>query len=537
MTQRTAALASVLALAGTSASAQVEAGTTRIEDVATWTLMVGNREYEVQPATPTYAGDTGLFHLSSAYTVPRGKVSFSAFRDNLDRDPKDEDISIHGLSAAFGATSRVELFASFGLQNRLDADALFQPGFVNEYPFVSTPWETGVGDVRVGAKLALSDDRRGAPLSLALRAHAKFPTADENRGLGTGKVSAGGDLILSRSLGRLAAIHGSVGYLAHQDPEGTELGNAVLWGAGFNVGSSWLQAQAEILGASYRNAGFEQTDPLDVVVGPVVILKPGIVLRAALSWNVRFDDRGLASSARSWTGRHFSVGYHPGSAARAIDVAPPPPLRPTAGNRPPTVTCAPERASAVPGEPVSVTAAGADPDGDPLIYTWVASAGTVAGTGPRVTLATEGLPAPSTVRLTVRASDGRGGMAESGCDVRIEPALQPVQEVTCTSGGFPRNLARLNNVDKACLDDVATRLRRDGRSRVMIVGHADPAERYPEVVSRRRAEAAKEYLVRSGGIDPSRITVRGAAATEPLERGPSPSPRNRRVELVFVPAR
>ena len=536
MTQRTAALASALILAGAPASAQ-DPGTTGIEDVTTWTLMVGDREYEVQPATPTYAGDTGLFHLSSAYTVPRGKVSFSAFRDNLDRDPKDEDISIHGLSAAFGATSRLELFGSFGLQNRLDADALFQPGFVNDYPFVSTPWETGVGDLRVGLKLAVSDDRRGAPLSLALRAHAKFPTADETRGLGTGEVSAGGDLILSRSLGTLAAIHASVGYLAHRDPEGADLGNAVLWGAGFNVGSPWLQAQAEVLGASYRNAGFEQTDPLDLVVGPVVILKPGIVLRAALSWNLRFDDRGLGSTARSWTGRHFSIGYHPGSAARAIDLAPPPPLPPRVGNRPPTVTCAPERAAAVPGERVALTAVGADPDGDPLTYTWVASVGTVAGTGARVTLETEGLPAPSTVRVTVRALDGRGGVAESACDVRLEPALQPVEEVTCTSGGFPRNRARLNNVDKACLDDVATRLRRDGRSRVTIVGHADSSERYPEVISRQRAEAAKEYLVRSGGIDPSRITVRGAADSEPLDRGPSPSPRNRRVELVFVPAR
>jgi OOP family OmpA-OmpF porin len=160
----------------------------------------------------------------------------------------------------------------------------------------------------------------------------------------------------------------------------------------------------------------------------------------------------------------------------------------------------------------------------------------VAGSGPRVVLETEGLPAPSTVRVTVRASDGRGGVAESGCDVRLEPALQPVEEVTCTSGGFPRDRARLNNVDKACLDDVATRLRTAARSRVTIVGHADPSERYPEVISRQRAEAAKEYLVRSGGIDPSRITVRGAADSEPLDRGPSPSPRNRRVELVFVPA-
>ena len=66
-------------------------------------------------------------------------------------------------------------------------------------------------------------------------------------------------------------------------------------------------------------------------------------------------------------------------------------------------------------------------------------------------------------------------------------AARPTPEaVTCTSGGFPRNLARLNNVDKACLDDVASKLRQDPRSRVVIVGHADRSERYPDVIARQR---------------------------------------------------
>ena len=34
----------------------------------------------------------------------RDKFSFSLFRDNLDRDPKDEDISIHGVSLGYGLT-------------------------------------------------------------------------------------------------------------------------------------------------------------------------------------------------------------------------------------------------------------------------------------------------------------------------------------------------------------------------------------------------------------------------------------------------
>jgi len=109
--------------------------------------------------------------------------------------------------------------------------------------------------------------------------------------------------------------------------------------------------------------------------------------------------------------------------------------------------------------------------------------------------------------------------------------------VTCTSGGFPRNLARLNNVDKACLDDVASRLRTDPRARVIVVGHADSQERYPDVIARRRAEAVKDYLVKERGIEESRITTRSAGATKPLDTGTDAAARarNRRVDVIFVP--
>ena len=97
-------------------------------------MEIDGREWEVHPATPTYEGTTGLFHMPSAYTLPKGRFSFSLFRDNLDRDPKDEDISIHGVSLGYGLSNRLELYGNFGLQNRIDADALFQPGYVNDYP-------------------------------------------------------------------------------------------------------------------------------------------------------------------------------------------------------------------------------------------------------------------------------------------------------------------------------------------------------------------------------------------------------------------
>ena len=73
-------------------------GTVEKGDVKTWVIDIDGKEWEDHPATPSYEGTTGLFHMATAYTLPKGRFSFSLFRDNLDRSPKDEDISIHGVS-------------------------------------------------------------------------------------------------------------------------------------------------------------------------------------------------------------------------------------------------------------------------------------------------------------------------------------------------------------------------------------------------------------------------------------------------------
>jgi len=508
------------------------------EEVKTWTMEIDGKEYEVHPATPTYEGTTGLFHMPSAYTLPKGKVSFSLFRDNLDRDPKDEDISIHGVSLGFGITSRLELYGNFGLQNRIDADALFQPGFVNDYPFVATPWETGVGDIKVGLKYGFLNDYMGDGVGLAARAFFKIPTANEDKGLGTGKSSWGADLILSKHLGHAADIHGSIGYQKNGDPDGVEIADAFKWAVGLNIPACrTVGLQAELMGTNYRgDVDFEQTNPLDLVVGPVFWIK-GFFIRPAISWNLNFDDRGLNSSSKSWTGRHLSIGWHPGFACREIAVPPPPPPPPPSNNNP-TVNCEIERSQILPGETVRVRANASDADGDTLTYEWSASQGRITGNGATATYDSTGVTPPTTVTITVKVTDGRGGSAESTCTVRIAaPEVKRAETVTCISGGFPRNLARLNNVDKACLDDVASRLRTDPRSRVIIVGHADSGEKFPDVVARKRGEAVKTYLVKERGIEESRITVRSAAATKPLDTGTTAMARakNRRVELIFVP--
>jgi outer membrane protein OmpA-like peptidoglycan-associated protein len=531
--RRTAMIGLLGSLAFTGVTSAEDECTVTPGSIKTWSLTIDGKEYEAHPATPNYEGTTGLFHLPSAYTLAKKRISVSLFRNNLDRDPKDEDISIHGVTLGVGATDRLELFGSFGFQNRIDADALSQPGFVNDFPYVSTAWQTGGGDLKLGLKYKLLDDYRGDPVALALRGFVKLGTADQNKGLGTGKTSVGLDLLLSKSLGRVADLHGGIGYQLNSDPDDpspVEIGDALNWGLGVSFPAcARFQIQAEVTGASYKGASVEQTNPVDLIVGPAFWIK-GFFIRPAVSRNLHFNDRGLNSGARSSTGWQFSIGYHPGTACCAIATPPPPKV---VANRPPTVACEAERSTVAAGDIVGLRAVASDPDRDPLTYSWTTNAGRITGTGATVKLETSGLRAPTSIVATVRVADGRGAGAEASCPVRIPGLERRPDTITCESAGFPLNLARLNNVDKACLDDVASRLRQDPRSRVIATGYADTVERRPTLLARQRAEAAKAYLVSERGIEEARVSVRSPEGTR--EREPGPSRKNRRVEVMFVP--
>ena len=104
---------------------------------------------------------------------------------------------------------------------------------MNDYPFVSTPWETGRGDMKLGVKFKFLDDYTQATrVGLAIRGFVKIPTADEDLGLGTGKTSWGGDLVPvqgPRRQGSTSTV--PIGYQVNGDPDDgpVDLANAFKW--------------------------------------------------------------------------------------------------------------------------------------------------------------------------------------------------------------------------------------------------------------------------------------------------------------------
>lgn len=256
-------------------------------------------------------------------------------------------------------------------------------------------------------------------------------------------------------------------------------------------------------------------------------------------WNLRADGRYVQvkpdivndesqGNVEATLGLGVMFGGH--SEAAAAVVTPPP------ANQAPTVTCAADRAEILPGETVRVVATATDPEGDPLTYDWNTSTGHVTGTGNTVTLDFTGASAPSSATVSVKVSDNHGNTTTCSSTVALSAPAKPAEAVSCLAGGFPRNLSRLTNVDKACLDDVVQRLKGDPQAHVVVIGYADPHERTPQRVAQQRADAIKDYMV-SAGVDAARITTRSAGATNPAATGADAASmaQNRRVQVWFVP--
>jgi outer membrane protein OmpA-like peptidoglycan-associated protein len=91
------------------------------------------------------------------------------------------------------------------------------------------------------------------------------------------------------------------------------------------------------------------------------------------------------------------------------------------------------------------------------------------------------------------------------------PVVQPRQptDIRTDEIHFEAGSARLTNIAKAILDEVALRMKQEPSATATVTGYTDDRENAGanRDLDRRRAEAVRDYLVTRHGIDPARISV------------------------------
>jgi outer membrane protein OmpA-like peptidoglycan-associated protein len=511
--------------------------------------------YETVTATSTRWGETGFFDVFSAYTVRRSKIAVSTFRDNIDRETFNMDISNFSGNFAVGISDRVELFGRFDVQRRIHAtegpvgiqrllhggsddpcldpeiardvdpqlflefcglnpDFIAYPPFYNDEPRVFHRWATGVGDAWLGGKWNLLSEYRDDPVALALRGFIKLPTADANVGLGTGAFSGGGHVVISKNLGEHIESSYYAGFRGNANGDiPFNLGNAIEWGLGTSFPrKSMLRGMVELTGSVFTGAdpmyrggtSVEQPNPVDLLLGLNIQMEGGFFVSAGWRTNFNFDVSGETAS-----GFNFRIGYHPGVRGKYI----PPPPTPPAVNHPPSVTVRVDPPEVEEGTDSTVTADASDPDGDPLTFAWRAPDGRITGSGPRVTWT-----APTGVEgsypVTVTVDDGQGETASDTTSIRVHRKVVRVIDFEDLHFLFDRY--DLTEDARRILDQAAAELKENIDLNIEIEGHCCSigTEEYNLSLGARRANAVKDYLIRAG-VGESRLQTTSYGESRP----------------------
>ncbi|MEO8504270.1 MAG: OmpA family protein [Acidobacteriota bacterium] len=102
---------------------------------------------------------------------------------------------------------------------------------------------------------------------------------------------------------------------------------------------------------------------------------------------------------------------------------------------------------------------------------------------------------------------------------------------------FTPNSARLSNIAKAKLDEVALKMKQDASLTAEVLGYSDNkgSESANLRISQQRADAVKTYLMKRHGIDASRISASGRGSADPVGDNATAAGRaeNRRAVIIL----
>jgi len=525
-------------------------------------------------ALPTVLGDTGLWFVPTAETLPAGKYSFSLFRANYDRAQGLTDVNKFGLTAARGIGNRAEVFASWNvvrlhrdLQPTFVPSDVFYGGVENDFPFVRQRWsKTLGGPLTVGGKLNLISQSRGDAMALAVRGALEFPIGPVWGG--TDEINGRIDVIASREFAKTVELTGTFGAFLRQNPEQFRLSDSGTWGMGASFPSrsrlrgmvEWTgdfkkRDYVEVLGTPYIGAdgsvapALSRTHDLaEFKPGIVFQTKNGAFIHAGLNYTPGTSGRtvgGVALDHQAW-GFDVNIGWHPGvtparerqhiikettTVTNTITQPAPPAPQP---NRPPTfngtVSCDP--CILEPGGTSRLSASATDPEGGPVTYRWTAPNGTFNPND----AANSTFTAPNqegNIPVTVTAQDNQGLQATNSV------TLQVVRREVLTFEDVHFAFDRYNLRPEALmlLDDAVTKLQRNPNIRITVEGYCDSigTTQYNLALGEKRAGSVRDYLA-SRGVAANRIRTISYGEAMPIADNRTAQGRamNRRAHLVVI---
>ena len=137
---------------------------------------------------------------------------------------------------------------------------------------------------------------------------------------------------------------------------------------------------------------------------------------------------------------------------------------------------------------------------------------------------------------SLRAMKDNDGEAEASRPIRHAPGALNISAFAFSDIQFDFDTSEIKPRYCLVLDEVAEMISQNSRIKIKILGHTDNvgADGYNQILSKKRADGVKNYLLRKG-IDRSRLIPIGLGEQRSKASNETEDGRalNRRVELIF----
>jgi len=449
-----------------------------------------SRDDQIRFFAPTHSGQTGLFETVTADTLRRGNWSFGVYFNDWDltageardlappsaREYQDLSYDLYRLSASIGVglTDRWEVSAMLPY-DRIVSNGGDRIGYINGFLHSGEFNESGMGAARLATKFMLTPV--DAPTRFSLLGFIDLPTGDDDSGIATGGTDFGIGGSVTHGIGSLG-----MKYVMRGDRESNDVVTGI---SDVSIPNEFrLDAGINLpVGLFGTTNWISEVNTVWYTGGDRAPDAPVFLVSGLRHW---FGTSGWSLSAGArWNVAKFIDSNDECRFTELDDCA----LSGLVG-----VTFAPLAFAAVEAPPPAPPAVEPPPPPPP--------------------------PAPV-----------------APPEPPVAAPRQPT-EIRTDEIHFEPGSARLTNIAKAILDEVALRMKQEPSATALVIGYTDDRETTgPNAdLDRRRAEAVKDYLVTRHGIDPSRITVEGRGTSDPVGDNTTAEGRlrNRRVVIRLI---